>query len=226
MPDRENINSDLLRSGLSPSDLYSAGVVYYSELFRSLGQIGLYMLDTYARQGVNGKPYSGGYPSFPLISDDNKGVGKVTGSHSLTGREDVFSSFKNLTESYLETNAPSVLKALLEVICLAYSSNFNLRTHIRNISAKYQFTFNDQDVPISLEIKNGGMRTFRGNCEIPDVRLKFKDPGSFRKLLFTAKPDILEMILKQEVAIDGNLNYLLKFIYLLRHLQLKLTGIE
>ncbi len=131
-----------------------------------------------------------------------------------------------LMDHYLETNAPELLKSLLEVVCLAYSSNVELRQHIRNISAKYQFEFGGNNTTVSVEIRNNYMRTYKGKPESPDVCLKFREPDSLRKLLFTAQPDILRMILDQEVRIDGNLNYLLKFIYLIRHLQLKLTGPE
>jgi hypothetical protein len=42
--------------------------------------------------------------------------------------------------------------------------------------------------------------------------------------LLSPKPDILGSMLRQDISIDGNLNYLYKFAYMAKHLQLKVTG--
>ena len=121
-------------------------------------------------------------------------------------------------------NAPMVLQSFLEVLSIAYSSNYDLRRHIKGITARYLFLFGDNERKISLEIKNSGMRVFQGNTEMPDISIKFRDSESLRNLIFTDKTDILKVILRQDILAEGNLNYLFKFVYLINHLQLKLMG--
>ena len=127
-------------------------------------------------------------------------------------------------EVYLSRNAHSVIRNLLEIMCLAYSSGSELRKHIKNIRARYLFSFGDSNTFISLEIRNGGMRIRPGITELPDASIKFSDSGSVLNLLFSDKPDILGMILNQEVVTEGNLSYIYKLMYLVNHLQIKLLG--
>lgn len=42
--------------------------------------------------------------------------------------------------------------------------------------------------------------------------------------LLTPRPDIIGAVLRQDVCVDGNLNYLYKFAFMARRLQLKATG--
>jgi hypothetical protein len=54
----------------------------------------------------------------------------------------------------------------------------------------------------------------------PDITIIFKNPAALRNFIFSPKPDILNAILRQEVSVDGNLNYLYKFAYMANHLKL------
>jgi hypothetical protein len=211
---------------ISPLALYSSGLMYFTVMMRGFSQAGLYLLGSYARPGSFSSPrdHYNGYSRLTASPDEPSGIKLLNGNDSLNGRDGILSSIKQLTEGYFLLNAPSVFQTLLELICLAYSSNVDLRRHIRNIKAKYMFCFRDHDKHISLEIKNGGMRVFQGNIDLPDVSLTFRNSKALRDLLFADKPDILEAILKQDVEIDGNLTYIFKFIYLVRHLQMKLIG--
>jgi hypothetical protein len=210
----------------SPLELYTRGLSYFSVFLSGLSQMGLYLLGNYAQPGSLMSPENNynGYirsPATPLKSIKGTLLNEKT-PYRQNG--EVLSSLKQISDNYLSNNAPSVLQSIFEFVCLAYSSNFELRRHIRNINARYRFGFGDDDRQISLEIKNSGMRVFPGSIDLPDVSLKFRDSQALRKLLLSAKPDILDVILKQDVVADGNLIYLLKLLYLLNHLQFKLLG--
>ncbi len=57
-----------------------------------------------------------------------------------------------------------------------------------------------------------------------DVTVTFKDARALMNYILSPKPDILGSILRQDVVIDGNFNYLYKFAYMAKHLQLMATG--
>ena len=57
-----------------------------------------------------------------------------------------------------------------------------------------------------------------------NVTVTFKDARALMNYILSPKPDILGAILRQEVVFEGNLNYLYKFAYMSRRLQLMATG--
>jgi len=214
------INGDRTGSSL---DVYTNGIKYVGALMSGLGQMSLFMLAHYAQP----KP-------FPVQYKQPDGliklyVGPADGrsaddKSSITNYESILSPMKQYIESNFVKNAPSVLRTMLEFMCLAYSSNFELRKHLKNIRAIYLFRFKNYDTQIALEMNKEVMRVFRGNIDQPDVILTFNDSEALRKLFFSVKPDILDMMLKQDIVTDGNLVYMYKFMYMLRHLRTKLIG--
>lgn len=212
----EQQNMILIQRGISPLEIYSNGFLYFTVMMRGISQAGLLMFANYLQPDLQIK--------LPAPTGESAVIKPIPGETGKNKPEDALSFAKQIMESYFLKNAPSVFYALLEFISLAYSSNYELRKHIKNINAKYKFSFEDNKKQISLEIKDGRMHVFEGSIDLPDISVKFRDSDSLRKLLFTAKPDILEAILKQNVMTDGNLIYLFKLLYLIRHLQVKLTG--
>jgi hypothetical protein len=210
----------------SPMEMYSRGLAYFSVFMSGLGQMGLYLLGNYAQPGslMSQNTKYNGYLRSSVTTGELIKENLLNEKTTSRQQEELLSSLKRISENYLSKNAPLVLQSILEFVCLAYSSNCELRKHIRNINARYSFRFGNDDRQISLEIKKSGMRVIPGSIDLPDVSLKFRDSQALRKLILSAKPDILEVILKQEVVAEGNLIYLLKLIYLLNHLQFKLLG--
>ena len=58
----------------------------------------------------------------------------------------------------------------------------------------------------------------------PDITVTFKDSKALVNYLLTPNPDVLGSMLRQEVILDGNLNYLYKFAFMAKRLQLMATG--
>ncbi len=210
----------------SPVDYYSRGLTYFTALLAGVSQAGIYLLGNYSQPGsfrTTGKQYARDLIST-RTNDRHPYTTLPESQNSLLSPDEMISSVRKISVNWVTKNAPLVLQSFLEVLSLAYSSNYDLRRHIKGITAGYLFLFGDSERKISLEIKNSGMRVFQGNTEMPDISIKFRDSESLRNLIFTGKPDILKVILRQDVVAEGNLNYLFKFVYLINHLQLKLTG--
>lgn len=131
---------------------------------------------------------------------------------------------KRLIETFLSNNTEAVLRYLLEFIGLLYSANYELRKHIKNLNAKYQFKFDDRDAAVSAEVRSGRLRVSTKTLADPDVSLTFRNAAAFKNLFFAAKPDILASLLKQDIIIDGNLTYLYKLAFLLKRMERKIMA--
>ena len=73
-------------------------------------------------------------------------------------------------------------------------------------------------------IKNKKMKVLEKIIDNTNVTVTFKDARALMNYILAPKPDILGAILRQEVVFEGNLNYLYKFAYMSRRLQLMATG--
>ena len=57
-----------------------------------------------------------------------------------------------------------------------------------------------------------------------DITVSFRSAKALREFIFSPKPDILGSILRQDVVVDGNFNYMYKFAFMAKRLQLMVTG--
>ena len=55
-----------------------------------------------------------------------------------------------------------------------------------------------------------------------DVKVTFKNAQALRDFLFSGDQDIVDSLLKNEVEVDGNLNYIYKFGFMARDLEHRL----
>ena len=118
-----------------------------------------------------------------------------------------------------------VLDAFLELLLKAMSLAFRLdHAYGRNIDGfKVTYTFRSRDSSIgaSAVFADGRMHVRRRAAPDADITITFKDGRALRDFLFTENPDIIAAILDNEVSYVGNLNYLGKFAYMAKHLQLR-----
>ena len=110
------------------------------------------------------------------------------------------------------------LELLLKGMDLAFCLSCSYRENIRGFSGRYLFRTGDGRVGASAVFGNGRMDVREE--AIPDwtVRVTFRDPGALRTFLFSRNQDILDSLLKNDVDVDGNLNYLFRFGFLARDL--------
>lgn len=118
-----------------------------------------------------------------------------------------------------EEAADSLLEYALRALTVIIEKNPRLRANATDIDAVYHFSIERARRDISLHLDRRGARVRRGAPENPDVSIGFRDTASVVSFLLAPKPDILRSLLNQDIAVDGNVNYLFKFAYLANKLK-------
>lgn len=120
-----------------------------------------------------------------------------------------------------------ILEALLEAMSLVFIISNSYRKNIENFNGSYLFKGRDNSFQVSAVFSNGKMIVSKSNIDHPSITIFFKNPSALMNFIFSPKPDILNSMLRQDVTLDGNLNYLYKFAYMANHLKImakELTG--
>lgn len=121
------------------------------------------------------------------------------------------------TDRFLET----LLGALDVVICL---SPVYRETHLGGLKAKVVFDTEDGKVGATARFASGGMSVALEPVADYTVRIRFDNPEALRRFFFTPDPDVFELLLANEVAFDGNPNYIFKLGFMIRDLEKRLLG--
>ena len=114
------------------------------------------------------------------------------------------------------------LELLLQGMDLLFEVSKSLRAEIKGFEAIYVFQTESGGVAASAVFSRGNMRVLSKAHENPTVAVIFKRPSALRAFLFSRDQDILDSLLKNEVRVEGNLNYIYKFGYLAREIQRRL----
>lgn len=114
------------------------------------------------------------------------------------------------------------LELLLKGMDLAFYLSKGFRKNIKNFEGRYLFRTADNLVAATAVFKNGDMKVCEKAQEDCDVRITFKNPGALRAFIFSKDQDILDSVLKNDVEVDGNLNYIYKFGFMARDLARRL----
>ncbi len=129
--------------------------------------------------------------------------------------------FLNCLESEL---AEEFLQLLLNLMSLVFFLHKDFRRNIKDFNGRYLFRSKDNKITVAAIFKNNRMTVLEKAIDNTNVTVIFKDQRALMKFILSPKPDILGSILKQDVTLDGNLNYLSKFAYMAKHLQLMVSG--
>ena len=129
--------------------------------------------------------------------------------------------FLNCIESEF---AEEFLELLLKLMSLVFFLNKDFKRNIENFNGRYLFKSRDNKITVAAIFRDNQMKVYEKIIDRTDVTVNFKDAKALMDYLLSPKPDILGSILNQDVTIDGNLNYLYKFAYMARHLQLMVAG--
>jgi hypothetical protein len=120
----------------------------------------------------------------------------------------------------IETGAlDDFLELLLNVIRLVLCVDRKYRRNIKDFNARYAFRSQDGKIAASAIFKNNKMKVKKE--EIPDtnVTVLFKDGKALWEFLMAPDPDVFAFVLESKLSYEGNLNYLLKFGYMAKHLK-------
>ncbi len=131
---------------------------------------------------------------------------------------------KKLCSSVESELAEEFLELLLKGMGLFICINKEFRRNIENFKGRYLFKSKDNQITVSASFTNSKMKVKEGVLKDTDIVVNFKNAAALRNFLLSPKPDILNSILNQDITLDGNLNYLYKFAYMAKLLQLTVAG--
>jgi hypothetical protein len=131
--------------------------------------------------------------------------------------KEIFESFDSeVTEEFLEL--------LLNAMRISYMFNPDFRNNIEDFKGRYLFRSRDGKITVAAVFENGKMKVKEEEIGDTDITVSFRSAKALREFIFSPKPDILGSILRQDVVVDGNFNYMYKFAFMAKRLQLMVTG--
>lgn len=123
-----------------------------------------------------------------------------------------------------------LLEVLLRSLDLIFAIWGDFRKNIEGFQGRYVFATapavgSDRVVEESAIFENGDMR--RDEHAIPDydVKVTFADTAALRSYILSTDQDILKLMLENKVAVEGNVNYIYKFLFMVKDL-FKRFGID
>ena len=120
--------------------------------------------------------------------------------------------------------AEGFVELLLGLMVLAFLVDHEFRRMIEGFRGEYVIASRDGKVGVHVAFANGHMTIDEHVPAKPNVKVTFSDEKAMMSFLLAENPDLLGSILRQDVVVAGNLNYLYKLAYMARHLQLEATG--
>lgn len=135
---------------------------------------------------------------------------------------------RRIGKRFLDSLESDVMEEFLEILLKAmnlfFKINKDYKKNIENFCGRYLFKSRDNKITVSAVFENGRMTVSDKVIDNPHIVVNFRDARALRNYILSPKPDILGSLLKQDVVPDGNLNYLYKFAYMAKRLQLMVTG--
>lgn len=129
--------------------------------------------------------------------------------------------------------AGEFLKLLLKLMSLSFCLDRNLRKNIEGFNGLIQFRSKNNEIRVLAEFKNNRLKPKElkptEKLEVrPNATVVFKNADALMNFLLPrgggdGRRDILRPILENEVALEGNFNYIFRFGFLANHLQLELA---
>lgn len=125
---------------------------------------------------------------------------------------------KDLIDELRGEATDKFLELLLAGMDLAFMFSGSYRRQIEDFEARYVFATDDGRVEATADFADGDMKVHDDAREPCTVRVNFTNAAALRDFLFSKDQDILQSILKNEVSVEGNLNYVHKFGFMARDL--------
>jgi hypothetical protein len=96
------------------------------------------------------------------------------------------------------------------------------RKNIDNFEGRYLLMTRKGGFRSGAIFKDGDMKVQDGGIPDWDAKVTFEDPQSLLKFIMSEDQDILELMLKNSMEMDGNINLILKFWFMVRDLKRRL----
>jgi hypothetical protein len=129
---------------------------------------------------------------------------------------------KPLIEQLCGSATDALVGLLLRGMDLAFCLSRAYRRNIKNFEGRYLFTTTDGSVVESATFTDSNMHVQHDGIRDWDVKVTFKDAPALKAFLFSQDQDILDSVLRNDVEVEGNLNYIYKFGFMARDLMRRL----
>ena len=136
--------------------------------------------------------------------------------------DDLWQRFSSCFDSEF---AEEFLQTLLSLMSLMFVINHDYRRNIQNFNGRYQFMSEDGHITMAAIFANGRMQVVEKVVDNPHITITFRNGRALLDFLISPRQDILGSMLRQEVKTDGNLNYLYRFGFMAKQLQLMMPRI-
>jgi hypothetical protein len=113
------------------------------------------------------------------------------------------------------------LELLLGGMQLLFAVNPAFRENIRDFNARYCFKSRDGKIAASAVFKNDRMTMKRSAIGNTSITVVFDSGKTLWEFLFSDDPNVFDFILENRLGYTGNLNYMLKFGYMAKHVRLQ-----
>lgn len=134
------------------------------------------------------------------------------------------SAARKFIETLQSEKAEGFLEVLLKLMGLVFYLDKDFQRNIRDFNGRYLFRSQDRQITVAAVFKDNRLKVTEEEIGDTHMTVIFRNAKTLMGFLLSPKPDILGSMLRQDITIDGNLNYLYKFAYMAKHLQLKVTG--
>ena len=134
------------------------------------------------------------------------------------------SAMKSFLDGLQSDLAEDILQLLLGLMAVVFQVDHEFRKNIEGFDGRYQFKSKDGRITVAALFQDNRLEVREEEIPNPDITVLFKDGRALMGYLLSPKPDILGSILHQEVTLEGNLNYLYKFAFMSKRLQLMAMG--
>lgn len=113
------------------------------------------------------------------------------------------------------------LETLLGVIRLVICLDEKFARNIKGFKARYAFRSEKGKIAASAIFAKDKMKVKKNAVPDTNVTVIFKDGKTLWEFLMADNPDVFSFVLENKLRYEGNLNYLLKFAYMAKHMKLK-----
>lgn len=128
--------------------------------------------------------------------------------------------------NHLRGDATStLLLLLLGAMDTAFCLLESYRVNISGLKAVYTFRTDDGAVSRTVRFSDGDMIIEHEQDPHADAIVDFKSATALRSFLFSKNQDVLDSLLRDEVHVHGNLNYVYRFAFLARDLERRILQV-
>ncbi len=134
--------------------------------------------------------------------------------------------WEQLQKSFSSEVAEEFLQTLLTLMQIVFVVNDEYRQNLKNFEGRYQFCSKDGEVTIAAVFHNNRMDVMEKKIDNPNITITFRDGKTLLNFIISPRQDILGSMLRHDVVTEGNLNYLYKFGFMAKQLQLMMPQLS